>query len=61
MPGGEDPDAVAKLQGREGRFRDYYNDNAQRLDQAMEAFLTLLGSLLAHRQSMGHRRPCAPV
>jgi putative GTP pyrophosphokinase len=29
-------------------FRDYYDDNAPRLDQAREAFLTLLGSLLAH-------------
>lgn len=29
-------------------FRDYYNDHAQRLDQAKDAFLTLLGSLLAH-------------
>jgi len=29
-------------------FRDYYDDNAQRLDQAKDAFLTLLSSLLAH-------------
>lgn len=29
-------------------FRDYYIDNAQRLDQTMKAFLTLIGSLLAH-------------
>jgi putative GTP pyrophosphokinase len=29
-------------------FREYCNDNAQRLDQAMETFLTLLRSLLAH-------------
>lgn len=28
-------------------FRDYYNDNAQRLEQAKHAFLTLLGSLIA--------------
>jgi ppGpp synthetase/RelA/SpoT-type nucleotidyltranferase len=29
-------------------FREYYNDNTQRLEQAKEAFLTLLRSLLAH-------------
>lgn len=29
-------------------FRDYYNDNAQRFEQAKDAFLTLLSSLLAH-------------
>jgi putative GTP pyrophosphokinase len=29
-------------------FREYYDENAQRLDQAKEAFLTLLSSLLAH-------------
>lgn len=29
-------------------FRECYNDNAQRLDQAKEAFLTLLASLIAH-------------
>ena len=29
-------------------FREYHNDNALRLDQAKEAFLTLIGSLLAH-------------
>lgn len=29
-------------------FREYYNDSAQRLDQAKEAFLTLLASLIAH-------------
>ena len=31
-------------------FREYYNDNALRLDQAKEAFLTLLCSLLAHAE-----------
>lgn len=30
-------------------FREYYNDNSQRFEQAKEAFLTLLRSLLAHR------------
>lgn len=29
-------------------FRDYYNDNSQRFEQAKEAFLTLLNSLLAN-------------
>lgn len=29
-------------------FREYYNDNSQRFEQAQEAFLTLLSSLLAH-------------
>lgn len=29
-------------------FRDYYNGNAQRLDQAKDALLTLLSSLLSH-------------
>ena len=29
-------------------FNEYYNDNTQRLGQAMEAFLTLLSSLIAH-------------
>ncbi|WP_394999503.1 GTP pyrophosphokinase family protein [Sphingomonas sp.] len=29
-------------------FREFYNDNGQRLDQAKVAFLTLLSSLLAH-------------
>lgn len=33
-------------------FRDYYNDNAQRFEQAKVAFLTLLGSLLAHGEHM---------
>jgi len=31
-------------------FRDYYNDNAQSLEQAKDAFLTLLSSLLAQGQ-----------
>ena len=31
-------------------FREYYNDNAQRLDQAKEAFLTLLASLISHAE-----------
>jgi ppGpp synthetase/RelA/SpoT-type nucleotidyltranferase len=30
-------------------FRNFYNDNAQRFEQAKDAFLTLLRSLLAHR------------
>lgn len=29
-------------------FREYFNDNAQRLEQAKDAFLTLVSSLLAH-------------
>lgn len=29
-------------------FRNFYNDNALRLEQAKSAFLTLLGSLVAH-------------
>lgn len=29
-------------------FREYYNDNSQRIEQARDAFLTLLSSLLAH-------------
>jgi len=29
-------------------FRDYYNDNTQRLELAKDAFLTLVSSLLAH-------------
>ena len=29
-------------------FNEYYNDNTQRLGLAMESFLTLLGSLIAH-------------
>lgn len=29
-------------------FREYYDENAQRLEQAKESFLTLLASLLAH-------------
>ncbi len=36
------------FEAEKAAFRDYYNDNAQRLDQAMETFLTLLRSLLAH-------------
>ena len=29
-------------------FREYYNDNAQRLDQAKDKFLDLLDSIIAH-------------
>ncbi|MES3081199.1 GTP pyrophosphokinase [Sphingomonas faeni] len=29
-------------------FREYYNDNAQRLDQAKDKFLVLLDSIIAH-------------
>lgn len=36
------------FEAEKAAFRDYHNDNAQRLDQAKEAFLTLIGSLLAH-------------
>lgn len=36
------------FEAEKAAFREYYNDNAQRLDQAKEAFLTLIGSLLAH-------------
>ncbi|MDT3377413.1 (p)ppGpp synthetase [Labrys neptuniae] len=36
------------FEAEKAAFRDYYNDNAQRLGQAKTAFLTLLGSLLAH-------------
>jgi ppGpp synthetase/RelA/SpoT-type nucleotidyltranferase len=36
------------FEAEKAAFREYYNDNAQRLEQAKEAFLTLLGSLLAH-------------
>jgi len=36
------------FEAEKAAFREYYNDNAQRLDQAKEAFLTLLGSLIAH-------------
>ncbi|MER9138473.1 (p)ppGpp synthetase [Mesorhizobium sp. M0830] len=36
------------FEAEKAAFRDYYNDNAQRLDQAKSAFLTLLSSLLAH-------------
>lgn len=35
------------FEAEEAAFRDYYNDNAQRLEQAKSAFLTLLSSLLA--------------
>jgi putative GTP pyrophosphokinase len=38
------------FEAEKATFREYYNDNAQRLDQAKEAFLTLLGSLLAHAE-----------
>jgi ppGpp synthetase/RelA/SpoT-type nucleotidyltranferase len=36
------------FEAEKAAFRDYYDDNAPRLDQAREALLTLLGSLLAH-------------
>lgn len=36
------------FEAEKAAFRDYYNDNAQRFEQAKEAFLTLLSSLLAH-------------
>ncbi|MDB5583192.1 MAG: ywaC [Bradyrhizobium sp.] len=36
------------FEAEKAAFRDYYNDNAPCLDQAREAFLTLLSSLLAH-------------
>lgn len=36
------------FEAEKAEFRDYYNDNAQRLEQAKDAFLTLLSSLLAH-------------
>ncbi len=36
------------FEAEKAAFREYYNDNAQRLDQAKKAFLTLLSSLLAH-------------
>lgn len=36
------------FEAEKAAFRDYYDENAPRLDQAREAFLTLLGSLLAH-------------
>jgi len=35
------------FEAEKAAFRDYYNDNANRLDQAKDAFLTLLSSLLA--------------
>jgi hypothetical protein len=37
------------FEAEKAALRDYYNDNATRLDQAREAFLTLLSSLLARR------------
>ncbi|MER9713268.1 (p)ppGpp synthetase [Mesorhizobium sp. M0174] len=36
------------FEAEKAAFRDYYNDTAQRLEQAKRAFLTLLSSLLAH-------------
>lgn len=36
------------FEAEKAAFRDYHNDNAQRLEQAKESFLTLIGSLLAH-------------
>jgi putative GTP pyrophosphokinase len=35
------------FEAEKGAFRDYYKDNAQRLEQASDAFLTLIQSLLA--------------
>jgi putative GTP pyrophosphokinase len=40
--------ASLDFEAEKAAFREYYNDNAQRLDQAMGTFLTLLRSLLAH-------------
>jgi putative GTP pyrophosphokinase len=36
------------FEAEKAAFHDYYTDNMQRLGQAMDSFLTLLGSLLAH-------------
>lgn len=36
------------FEAEKAAFRDYHNDNAQRLEQAKESFLTLIGSLLTH-------------
>ncbi len=36
------------FEAEKAAFREYHNDNALRLDQAKEAFLTLIRSLLAH-------------
>lgn len=36
------------FEAEKAAFREYYDGNAQRLEQAKEAFLTLLNSLLAH-------------
>ena len=36
------------FEAEKAAFREYHNDNVQRLEQAKEAFLTLIGSLLAH-------------
>jgi putative GTP pyrophosphokinase len=40
--------ASLDFEAEKNAFRDFYNDNAQRLDQAKDAILTLVGSLLAH-------------
>lgn len=40
--------ASLDFEAEKAAFREYYNDNAQRLEQAKAAFLTLLSSLLAH-------------
>ena len=36
------------FEAEKATFREYHNDNAQRLEQAKESFLTLIASLLAH-------------
>lgn len=36
------------FEAEKAAFRDYYTENAQRFEQAKDAFLTLLSSLLAH-------------
>ena len=38
------------FEAEKAAFRDYYNDNARRLEQAKDVYLTLLRSLLAHGQ-----------
>lgn len=38
------------FEAEKATFREYYNDNAQRLDQAKEAFLTILASLIGHAE-----------
>lgn len=38
------------FEAEKAAFREYYNDNAQRLEQAKQAFLTLIGSLVAREE-----------